>query len=391
DGTTVITSDGGTVEGPEDTGISAVVPRGALPDGTPVRVDSMTGYDLEAAGAKGLEFKGGVFLDIPDGITAEKEITLSVPLPDISDLTENNLLVFTEIIFFGQPRIMLISAGNIETWETGRKRRGDYSYGMTCGTVSKGPHMFFKAMYPQKMTIYTPSPMMGPIMIDIKSQDYGDVFADPLYFKTSPICFVPAENPFDITVLSTDTGQTLDELPDNYIGNASQFFIPDPANKGQEIGIYPWPGDGDTNIPVNSSVRIDFSFDVVVSSLTLTEVSKEGDFLVPGTETPTASGNQITFTPERRLKYGTLYRADLNISPNNGFSPPPQSESLSYTTAHVRVTGSPETNFQCFPSDIAILSKGCEVAVANGTLSPGTAENTGFHKNSHGVLIFDYS
>ncbi|MCP4169279.1 MAG: hypothetical protein GY758_00725, partial [Fuerstiella sp.] len=390
DGTTVISSEGGIVEGPEDTGISAVVPRGALPDGTPVRVDSMTGYDLEAAGAKGLEFKGGIFLDIPDGITAEKEITLSVPLPDIGDLTENNLLVFTEIIFFGQPRIMLIGAGNIETWETGWKRKGDYSYGMTCGTFSKGPHMFFKAMYPQKMAIYTPSPLMGPIMIDIKSKEYGDVFADPLYFKTSPICFVPTKKPFDIKVLSTDTGQILSELPDNYIGDASQFFIPDPANKGQEIGIYPWPGDGDTNIPVNSSVRIDFSFDVVEASLTLTEVSeKYGDISAPGNSVTSAT--QITFTPERRLKYGTSYRVDLNVIPNNGFSSPPQSESLSYTTAHVRVTGSPETDFQCFPSDIAILSEGCEVAVANGTLSSGTAENTGFHKNSHGVLIFDYS
>ncbi|MCP4666087.1 MAG: Ig-like domain-containing protein, partial [Deltaproteobacteria bacterium] len=81
DGTTIINSDGGIVEGLEGTGIRAVVPRGALPDGTPVKISPMGLDELAKEPAPALTFTGGIFLDMPEHITAEKEIGLSMPIP----------------------------------------------------------------------------------------------------------------------------------------------------------------------------------------------------------------------------------------------------------------------------------------------------------------------
>ncbi|MCP3903949.1 MAG: hypothetical protein GY715_09980, partial [Planctomycetes bacterium] len=159
DGTTIINSDGGTVEDSEGTGIRAVVPRDALPDGTPVRVENIAAYNvLEATGAEGFDFFGGISLTIPEDLYAEKEIGLSVPIPDGSDiLPEDRILLFKEIEFFGRTGVMLVNTAHVNS-EEGRIETASPPFP---GARSKGRYMFFKPLYPDKMVIVTPSPTFG--------------------------------------------------------------------------------------------------------------------------------------------------------------------------------------------------------------------------------------
>ncbi|MCP4492430.1 MAG: Ig-like domain-containing protein, partial [Gammaproteobacteria bacterium] len=350
------------------------------------RVENIAAYNVpEKTGAEGFDFFGGIDLTLPEDIYAEKEIGLSVPIPDGSDiLPEDRILLFKEIEFSGRTGVMLVNTAHVNIEEN----RIETASPPFPGARSKGRYMFFKPLYPDKMAIVTPSPMFGPGLIGMSSNDFGDIFADPLYYKTSPICMVPAEEPFDAVFLSSATGMTVAELGDLYIGDNTRFYIPFPTDQGKELEIssYPpnKPPDGDGDIPVNIAVEIEFVPAVTVNNVQLSE-SENGNS-VPGNHIAEPSDDnaaRVEFTPERRLKYGTDYNITVNVSPINGALPPPQDISLQFTTVPVKVISSAEIEF---PSDIAILANGCGVAVANGTAYSGDSD-----MDSYGVVIIDYS
>ena len=83
DGTTVIGPEGGIVRGPE--GIRAVVPSGAVPDGTFIKLGIVPEPSGDEALPAGFCHVGGIDLEMRDeageSVTAGEELKLSVPLP----------------------------------------------------------------------------------------------------------------------------------------------------------------------------------------------------------------------------------------------------------------------------------------------------------------------
>lgn len=110
DGSVVVGSEGGRVEGAG--GVVADVPAGAVPDGTVVRLERIAAEAFPLAAPAEFALASGVRLDL-GGITAQREITVSVPAPADAG-PDDQILVARPVTYAGAPRWTVVERARFE-------------------------------------------------------------------------------------------------------------------------------------------------------------------------------------------------------------------------------------------------------------------------------------
>ncbi len=407
DGTTVIGPDGGVVEG--DGGIRAVVPPGAVPDATFIKIGSITEAPAgEEALPTGFCHVRGIDLEITDAdgndVVAEEELKLSVSVPDAWDSSgcgcefptdeseccelspdcEYPLVVLRGIrVFEDTPNEKAAYAlNNIARIKDGRIETASPPFS---GARASGPHLFVKPMYPAGFAIVTPSPMFGPSVTGMSCGNFGETFSDPLYHKTAPIFMIPGNRGFSVRIYSP-AGDVLGEKSHSPREPADGFAdlpIPAPADEGTMTVSESFPADEAGDVPIRVKVSVLFSRQVYEKSVTAETFSlRDGanrpvvgktEIIYSDENSEVAAG--IRFTPDRRLSFGTEYR--ILIAGVRGFDEEQVvTETLAFTTFGPGVTGSADVEY---PYNISILNHD-RIAVTDGT--PGS---------SRGVVLLDVS
>ncbi|MCP4488177.1 MAG: Ig-like domain-containing protein, partial [Gammaproteobacteria bacterium] len=363
----------------------------------------------EKTGAEGFDFFGGIELTLPEDIYAEKEIGLSVPIPDGSDiLPEDRILLFKEIEFSGRTGVMLVNTAHVNS-EEGRIETASPPFP---GARSKGRYMFFKPLYPDKMVVVTPSPTFGVGLVGMQSQDFGDIFAEMLYYKTAPICLIPENRPFSVTVCEPDedgetpadctTGSFTHEVLENPEADFSTLHVGKVGEDGPVTAWDTWPADGAEDVPSDIVISVEFDTPPTPASVTggliLKMTGCEG--FSPGTENVPAevltreeyeetdsSGQKRRYVikPVRPLMYNAEYKIGaagiMGYITDGTAGTEPFGGTAVFKTVKVKQTDSVAVEH---PYDVRVLSS-CRLAVANGSAT------SDFDNDGHGIVLIDIS
>jgi hypothetical protein len=388
DGFVVVGSQGAILEG--DGGVRAVVPAGAVPDGTPIRVRSADAEEFAASPPDGIRFTAGIVVEM-GGVVAEDEIDISFPIPaGVQVPSDAQILMLQEVDFFGTPRLTLVNIAHVEgdRIETasppfpGVRRDGKYFVGPSDQQLSIIPLLF--------------ATTLASTLVAISS---FDLVAVPNYF---PIFAVPVDVPFTIEVYadSPEPVLTLSFGGISSSGLVSPLAIA-PPDDGEPFGTsFVAPVDGSAEVPIYPTIvtvlnkEIDETSAIENFRLENTSITDDEQARVSGTvETFLVDTVRrgVRFRPDRRLWYDTTYRISLD-----GICPFGQSAGVTcsglladaeseFTTFRPRRLGGVQAGTS--PNDIASwaadpTSPVDRVVVANGTLAD--ADGTG-------IVVIDVS
>ncbi|MCP4490136.1 MAG: Ig-like domain-containing protein, partial [Gammaproteobacteria bacterium] len=256
--------------------------------------------------------------------------------------------------------------------------------------------------YPDKMVVVTPSPAFGAGLVGTESQDFGDIFAEMLYYKTAPICLIPENRPFSVTVCEPDEDgetpaecTTLPDIPYNLLkepeADFSKLYVGEKGKSGPVTAWDTWPADGAENVPSDIVISVEFDTPPINATEGVTLVMTECEGFSSGTltavpEAADGEGRKYVIRPERPLMYNAVY--EIRAVGIEGFitgetteTEEPFTETVTFKTVKVKQTDSVAVEN---PYDVRVLSN-CRLAVANGSAT------SDFENDGHGIVLIDIS
>ncbi|MBI5843626.1 MAG: Ig-like domain-containing protein [Deltaproteobacteria bacterium] len=417
DGAYIMGEAGGTVPGPSN--IYAIVPEGAVPEGTKIKLAPISAAALPKALPPDFEFLGGIDLDMGD-VVATQELKLSIANPEGSGLTpQSQVFVFKEIEVAGQSEYSL---NNIARLADNRLTTASPPFP---GAEEKGDYFFVRPFIPMSVAKLYIAPL-SPFIKNLQSLDYGGVvfgwndstrlYVEIMVPMTCPLVMAPMGSDFFIGGVDPIDGHILDPInfpPIDSLDAIEDIYLPDVTEQGEPNIISRSPSDNLTNVPVERGIQVLFDKPVISNTIKVTVAETGGgDFFEdlvgeekPGTGhasaidytdapvgSPVAAG--VTFVPERRLKYDTDYTVTLTgvngqIEKDDGnggktidLAPLPDCQkTFTFHTFCPRFLGAVGI---ATPRDIAVFDDN-RIYVANGK-----AENDSESQNK-GVVIVDTS
>ncbi|MBF0227032.1 MAG: Ig-like domain-containing protein, partial [Desulfobacterales bacterium] len=165
DGSTVVGSEGGVVEGSGD--VTLIVPEDAIPDGTIVKIDALDESQVEKKIEPFFTPFGYLKLEMGD-VVASKELKVSIPAPAGMDLTQfTDMLVVQEVDFFGTKEHELI---NIAKINDGRIETASPPF---CGLLTSGVYALMGSVMPLAYPTFNLSSLYSGIsVISIMNDSY---------------------------------------------------------------------------------------------------------------------------------------------------------------------------------------------------------------------------
>ncbi|WP_163340812.1 Ig-like domain-containing protein [Desulfopila sp. IMCC35008] len=339
DGTIVIGSEGGTVEGPND--LQVIIPAGVIPDGTPIRVDAAEEAEFEAEISPLLPYVIGFDLKIPEGVEATDEFKISFPLPEGSDITEDSqLFLLKEVDFlpfksFYLSNIAKVNGDRIET--ASPPFRGVRSVGKFYVASATVTMQVMEACIAGTINaIATASPVAFAVAADAFQLSFVPS-SETTFF---PIYAVPLNKPYSI-VGYDQTGVTVytkSSIEEEKTLISQMFIAETDTSEMALIGSYPedisdrvitpYIYENEGSAPIDLEVILSFNKDIVtpedqsdkvILSYFVENEEKiiEGELKSYREEEGVVSSNDdlaqtISFLPAERLKFNTYYTLKIN-------------------------------------------------------------------------------
>ena len=331
DGAYIVGSTGGTVPGPS--GIYAIVPEGAVPEGTKIKLAPISAAELPKALPPDFEFLGGIDLDMGD-VVATKELKLSIANPEGSGLTpQSQVFVFKEIEVAGQPEYSL---NNIARLADGRLTTASPPFP---GAMASSEYLWVKPLIPmQTAQVY----LSESYIKNIDALDYGGVvfgwnLATRLYVEIlaemqSAIIISPVDRGFSVAVADFSNGSESEPVnfpPIPSLDEIAAIYLPSDIELGIPNVISRSPSNNLTNVPVERGIQVLFdkpvlkdgikvtvtgggdSFeDIIDEKKSQTGLASAVDYADGGPRFPVIAG--VTFIPSSRLQYDTDYTVTLS-------------------------------------------------------------------------------
>ncbi len=390
DGTTVIGSEGGVVEGPG--GIRAAVPAGAVPDGTVIKIGNFSEAALNRPVPDIITFLGGIEL-IMD-VVAGEELRLSIPLPPDSGLTpESQILVFKEIEVFGEPHFSLnniarVRGDRIETASPpfpGARTRGRFWMG-----APEVPTELFILQVSAGLLLAADAGVYAPIFLLYSTVWHLAAIENEA--TVSPIFVVPKDQPFTLSIHSSEGDEiaTRDYGPLNTTGGIRNVGFSAPGDEGPVGILSTHPPDGAGDVGIGTEITVTFDRQITLNCTGEYKndetggigLSDENSNIVRGVSEEFQDRNGmvagLTFRPDRRLRYNTTYSVRFESVCNRFDHDEEPDIPWTFKTFSPSVLGSFEADQ---PSHISVLDDR-RIAVADGRIGAG-------NRNSHGVILAD--
>ncbi|RLA51346.1 MAG: hypothetical protein DRR42_10635, partial [Gammaproteobacteria bacterium] len=395
DGSVVIGSMGGTIVGPE--GISAIVPEGALPDGTLVKIDVLQEEDTSDSELPLLEFLGGVDLDI-GGVIATKEIKLIIPVPLGASLdSEDQILVLEQIQFDGEKQFSLANIAKSDG-EIIQTNSPPFE-----GAVRKAKYFFYKTL--EDFTIIR---LETPFLSITRMLSIGTLGGPVLY--TTPgyhaLSAYAQDREFDVTEYGND-GSPIYQVSYQplFEPGYTTIQIPDPLSNDLPLEVLnSFPQKDSYDIQIDPQIKVFFNKEIDCSTVTEDHVQliRLDPALYPqvgevylGDQIPHRAAwglicgddrRSLTFFPARRLQHGETYNLQISgICPFGGIASScgePLDENIPFSTFQPISLGSIDVDT---PSDLAIIDDNT-IVVANGVKAGGDPI-----AGEKGVILIDVS
>ncbi len=381
DGSYMVGAKGGVVYG--EGGVSSVVPEGALPDGTAVKLSPRTQADLAIPLADGFQYQGSLYLDMGD-VVAEKEIKLSIARPEGVSLTpDTQILVLKSIEARGEPAYTLSNIAHL-SGESLTTASPPFP-----GARSTGKYIWVKPLAPADFVMVVPSALFGlnsPGM-EVETNYFGKLFCDPLIREQAPIFAVPVlQNSGDISVTLYDVDSDLTLAvrtfpPLTVVSGLGKLYFPTVADEGAPQVMSASPSPGSTRVAVQRGVEVVFDRQVNAEASKVTLVEKASGATVSGTATFVKDcqgvARSLTFVPDGRLQYGTTYEVQLGgvvgFEGTPDVAVPAGQSSFTFTTFAPVVRGNLRVDT---PSDLAMLSD-YRLVVSKGYVNDPKASQKG--------------
>lgn len=380
DGTVVIGSKGGVVEGPEESQVN--VPPGAVPDGTPIRIDLVIEDDLEEPIPEWLSFLAGINLSMGDVIATE-ELKVSVPVPEGSDLTtDSQILVLQEIDVFGEKKYTL---ANIAKLDNGRLETASPPFR---GVRQSGNFYFGKA----DIEVIFEEVRHVPLGLGVIVYLQANLLWSPWRVDHFAIFAIPVNLPYSYQGY-TATGELIMEVPMDPVNLPAGSVTANVICSGTEpdlaiVDAHPYGITHD--IPIYTHIFVKFNQDLdrtAAQAFKVFELDQMGNEIreVQGKIGPSdftiQTHDTITFKPKRRLKFNTRYRIKLGAVRPACSNNPTVIPDIAFKTFNPKVIGVNNAGETAYPNDICVLDEKT-IAVANGNFQ-GT--------DNRGVVIYDVS
>ncbi len=404
DGAVVIGADGGTAEGSGD--VEAVIPEGAVPDGTVVKIDAVDEAKLAKEIPGFFEFLGCVNLNI-GGVTAEEELKVSIPVPDGVTLGEDaQILVFQEVDFFGSAEFTLVNIARVK--EIDGVFRIETASPPFCGLLMSGLFAFVSPPPDEPLTFGTviPSSHLGSVRVLMEA---GFRLVDhPGLPGYKTIIAMPADHTFTVTPFSSEGVEGDTKTFDPPSEPFGRLLIPAAEDLTGELGVAEVKTGSDSGVLVitedgtAAGVTVDSDLSLIFTkqiaelgdtNVVLEAIDADGNkTVVPGAVEQRyveVDGEELlrgaVFSPETRLKYGTEYR--LSVRDINDFdpdSPALSREVRTFRTFRPRVIGDIDVPYASGLDLLETDEKKPRLAVASGALYQADPD-------AHGVVLIDVS
>lgn len=320
DGMVVVGAAGGVVDGAG--GVQAIVPPGAVPDGTPIRVAGIQQADMAVAVPSFARFVSAIEVEM-GGVVASDEIDVALPIPaGVSLDPAKELLVYAQRDFFGTPVVTQVNVahvvnGRIETASPpfpGVRRSGKYA---VAEGISALEQLTILPALKLQVAAAIGSVRTGVDAVFIENFGINDDGSD----RAIAIVAIPRSVPFEITLVNGSptpvatvpfgplAGSGLTQIrvgpPDD--GSPFEATTILPADQSEEVLIHPV-------VSVAFNKAIDEASVLASFQLVDESIASPSQARVPGQitfETVNGESRIVRFVPDRRLKVGTQYRIQL--------------------------------------------------------------------------------